>query len=92
MRDCSHKFTGKERDTESGLDNFGFRYNASTMGRFMTPDVWYGDYRGKANLAFYVNTHESKTIVLVFMYEGAGDGTPPAIEQILKSFSWHRTE
>jgi RHS repeat-associated protein len=32
------KFTGKERDSESGLDNFGFRYNASTMGRFMTPD------------------------------------------------------
>jgi RHS repeat-associated protein len=33
-----YKFTGKERDTESGLDNFGFRYNASTIGRFMTPD------------------------------------------------------
>jgi len=32
------KFTGKERDAESGLDNFGARYNASTMGRFMTPD------------------------------------------------------
>jgi RHS repeat-associated protein len=31
-------FTGKERDSESGLDNFGARYNASTMGRFMTPD------------------------------------------------------
>ena len=30
--------TGKERDAESGLDNFGARYNASTMGRFMTPD------------------------------------------------------
>jgi RHS repeat-associated protein len=33
-----HKFTGKERDAESGLDNFGARYNASTMGRFMSPD------------------------------------------------------
>jgi RHS repeat-associated protein len=33
-----HKFTGKERDTESGLDNFGARYSASSMGRFMTPD------------------------------------------------------
>jgi RHS repeat-associated protein len=31
-------FTGKERDTESGLDNFGARYNASSMGRFMSPD------------------------------------------------------
>jgi RHS repeat-associated protein len=34
----NYKFTGKERDAESGLDNFGARYNASTMGRFMTPD------------------------------------------------------
>jgi len=31
-------FTGKERDTESGLDMFGARYYASTVGRFMTPD------------------------------------------------------
>jgi RHS repeat-associated protein len=31
-------FTGKERDTESGLDNFGARYDSSSMGRFMTPD------------------------------------------------------
>jgi RHS repeat-associated protein len=33
-----YKFTGKERDTESNLDEFGARYYASTMGRFMTPD------------------------------------------------------
>ncbi len=33
-----YKFTGKERDTESGLDNFGARYDASNLGRFMTPD------------------------------------------------------
>ena len=33
-----YKFTGKERDSESGLDNFGARYNASTLGRFMSPD------------------------------------------------------
>ena len=31
-------FTGKERDSESGLDNFGARYNSSSMGRFMSPD------------------------------------------------------
>jgi RHS repeat-associated protein len=30
--------TGKERDSESGLDNFGARYDASSLGRFMTPD------------------------------------------------------
>jgi RHS repeat-associated protein len=33
-----HHFTGKERDTESGLDYFGARYDASNLGRFMTPD------------------------------------------------------
>src|SRR5580765_6119003 len=33
-----YKFTGKERDAESGLDNFGKRYHASSMGRFMTSD------------------------------------------------------
>lgn len=33
-----HKFTGKERDAESGLDNFGARYYASTLGRFTSVD------------------------------------------------------
>jgi hypothetical protein len=30
--------TGKERDSESGLDYFGARYYASNMGRWMSPD------------------------------------------------------
>jgi RHS repeat-associated protein len=34
----AHKFTGKERDSESGLDDFEARHYASTMGRFMQPD------------------------------------------------------
>ncbi len=37
----SRKFTGKERDSESGLDNFGARYDSSSMGRFMSPDPIY---------------------------------------------------
>jgi RHS repeat-associated protein len=37
----NYKFTGKERDSESGLDNFGARYNASSLGRFMSVDpIW----------------------------------------------------
>ena len=36
--DTTHKFTGKERDSESNLDNFGARYDSSQYGRFMTPD------------------------------------------------------
>lgn len=31
-------FTGKERDTETGLDNFSARYDSSSFGRFMSPD------------------------------------------------------
>jgi RHS repeat-associated protein len=34
----THKFTGKERDSESGLDNSVFRYYGSSLGRFMSPD------------------------------------------------------
>lgn len=36
------KFTGKDRDAESGLDDFGARYYASTIGRFMSPDDFTG--------------------------------------------------
>jgi len=34
----TYKFTGKERDAESGLDNFGARYNSPELGRFMSVD------------------------------------------------------
>lgn len=33
-----HYFTGKERDTESGLDYFEARYYGSGIGRFTSPD------------------------------------------------------
>jgi RHS repeat-associated protein len=32
------RFTGKERDSETGLDYFGARYYGSNMGRWMSPD------------------------------------------------------
>jgi RHS repeat-associated protein len=34
----THKFTGKQRDTETNLDDFGARYYSSTYGTFMTVD------------------------------------------------------
>jgi RHS repeat-associated protein len=34
----NQKFTGKERDSESGLDYFGARYYGSALGRFSSPD------------------------------------------------------
>ncbi len=51
-----HKYTGKERDAESGLDNFGARYYGSNMGRFMSPDpsgLMYADPTNPQSLNLY---------------------------------------
>ena len=55
-----HHFTGKERDTESGLDYFEARYLTSDLGRFMTPDwadfpeaVPYADFGNPQSLNLY---------------------------------------
>ena len=34
----NYKFTGKERDSESGLDDFAARFYTSNYGRFLSPD------------------------------------------------------
>jgi RHS repeat-associated protein len=50
------RYTGKERDTESGLDNFGARYFGSTMGRFTSPDplgFQVADYSNPQSWNFY---------------------------------------
>lgn len=54
------RYTGKERDTESGLDYFGARYYASNMGRWMSPDwadkpeaVPYSDLANPQSLNLY---------------------------------------
>ncbi len=39
----NQKFTGKERDSESGLDYFGARYYGSALGRFSSPDEPFAD-------------------------------------------------
>ncbi len=55
----SHKFTGKERDSESNLDFFGARYYGSSMGRFMTPD-----WAGKATAIPYADFVDPQTLNL----------------------------
>jgi RHS repeat-associated protein len=35
-----YKFTGKERDSETGLDYFGARYYSNALGRFTSPDPY----------------------------------------------------
>jgi RHS repeat-associated protein len=38
VRFSRSRYTGKERDAQTGLDYFGARYYGSSMGRFMSPD------------------------------------------------------
>jgi RHS repeat-associated protein len=54
-----YKFTGKERDTESGLDVFGARYYGSNFGRFMTPD-----WSAKATSVPYASFSDPQTLNL----------------------------
>jgi RHS repeat-associated protein len=42
LGDQHYKFNGKERDTETGLDEFGARLYSSAWGRWLTPD-WSSD-------------------------------------------------
>jgi RHS repeat-associated protein len=49
----THRFTGQERDQESGNDNFHYRFYASTMGRFMKPDSQLGSPYNPQSLNLY---------------------------------------
>ena len=37
-KDGRSRFTGRERDAETGLDYFGARYMSAAQGRFTSPD------------------------------------------------------
>jgi RHS repeat-associated protein len=65
-----YRFTGKEHDAETGLDFFGARHYASTMGRFMTPDwaerptaVPYAHYGNPQSLNLYTYVQNNPTTV-----------------------------
>lgn len=45
----ARQFAGKERDQETGLDYFGGRYYAASLGRFTTPDPAYVEGENIAN-------------------------------------------
>jgi len=63
LNTCSqnYKFTGKERDAESGLDYFGARYYGSSLGRFTSPDRPFADQKPRDpqswNLYSYVTNN-----------------------------------
>jgi RHS repeat-associated protein len=54
-----YKFTGKERDAESGLDYFGARYYSSNMGRWMSPD-----WADKPEAVPYSDLHDPQSLNL----------------------------
>jgi RHS repeat-associated protein len=57
----NYKFTGKERDNESGLDDFGARYDSSSLGRFITPDdfSYDGDFGDPQKMHLYSYTRNN---------------------------------
>jgi len=61
-----YKFTGKERDSESGLDNFGARHYSSSLGRFISADwsempspVPYANLANPQTLNLYAIVHDN---------------------------------
>jgi len=66
----NYKFTGKERDAESGLDYFGARHYASPVGRWMVPDwaakptdVPYANFGNPQSLNLYSYVQNNPTTV-----------------------------
>ena len=62
----TQKFTGKERDPETGLDYFGARYLSSAQGRWMSPDwsatpqaIPYADISDPQTLRSYMGMSET---------------------------------
>jgi RHS repeat-associated protein len=65
----THKFTGKERDAESGLDDFDARYYSSNLGRFVSADwsatpvpVPYADFNDPQSLNLYTYVRNVPTV------------------------------
>jgi RHS repeat-associated protein len=62
----NYKFEGKERDSETGNDNFGARYYSSNFGRWLSPDwsskpapVPYADLTNPQTLNLYAMVHNN---------------------------------
>jgi RHS repeat-associated protein len=76
----TYKFTGKERDSESGLDYFGARHYSSSFGRFIIPDwaakpvtVPYATLGNPQSLNLYSYVQNNPTVVVDS--DGHGDAT-----------------
>lgn len=81
--DANHyKFTGKERDGETGLDYFGARYYGNWVGRFLTPDwaakaaaIPYAQLDDPQSLNLYSYVRNRPTFVADLDGHDVGDGS-----------------
>ncbi|MFC6644128.1 glycoside hydrolase family protein [Granulicella cerasi] len=85
LADQHFKYTGKERDAESGLDYFGARYLTSGLGRWMSPD-----WSAKADPVPYAKLNDPQTLNL-YAYVGNSpvarvDADGHAMPRALKPF------
>ncbi|MGC2694611.1 MAG: RHS repeat-associated core domain-containing protein, partial [Candidatus Angelobacter sp.] len=86
--DSNHyKFTGKERDAESGLDNFGARYYSNGLGRWVSADwsatpvpVPYADFGDPQSLNQYTYVRNIPTTR--FDADGHDGGTAAAVWEL----------
>ncbi len=87
------KFTGKERDAETGLDYFGARYFSSAQGRFTSPD-----WSAAPEPVAYANLGDPQTLNL-YAYvrnnplsrpdlDGHSDYIPQKLKNFLSGKGW----
>ena len=84
--DNHYKFTGKERDGETGLDYFGARHYSNTLGRFISADwsavpepVPYADFSDPQSLNLYTYVRNIPTS----RADGDGHGPcPPCLDEL----------
>ncbi len=87
----AQKFTGKERDAETGLDYFGARYFSGAQGRFTSPDPMLNSGRPwlpqSWNRYAYALNNPLKFTDPTGLYEwGACSGTDKECESYKKNF------
>jgi RHS repeat-associated protein len=83
-----YKFTGKERDSETGLDYFGARYYSNGLGRFISADwsatpipVPYADFGDPQSLNQYSYVRNIPTVKVDA--DGHDGGTAAAVWELL---------
>ena len=81
------KYTGKERDTETGLDYFNARYYSSPMGRFTSADSVIGKVGNPQTFNLYAYV-QNNPLALVDptgnISESEYDGTAEKVEEVEK--------